>query len=204
MGSDEPRSRRFVDALPTRIADWRLLGRTLREVLLSPLYALIAVVTAFVALTLFVASQNYGIIRDFVVFGNLPPAERFWFMYDLYPLIGPNYSLEHGSMLVAVAALIGVNLSLTGYQIAELDLFAREGALGAIGTVLGTAGAGCAACGSAVLGGFLSAAGVTGALTVLPMNGEEFLLLAIVVMIPATYALARRIAGDAACPVDFG
>lgn len=189
---------------PTSADDWRLMDRTVREVLSRPRYAALGVVVAAVALTVFVVSQNRQIVLDIVVFGtDIPLAERVRFMSDLYPFLGPAYGSVHGGLLVAVAALLGVNVSMVGYHIAELGLVAREGVTGAIAFLFGTVGAGCAACGSAVLVGVLSLFGVTGALTLLPFEGLEFLALALFAIAISIFTLARAIASDEACPVDL-
>lgn len=203
MGRAGSALRSVVDAVPTSGDDWRLLGRTLREVFARPPYVLLAIGSAAAALTLFVVSQNYAIVRDFVLLGELAFFERLSFLWDLYPLAGPAYTREHSLLLIGVASLIGVNVALLGYQLAELQLVASEGVGGAAGMVLGTLGAGCAACGTAVLGGVLSVFGVTGALALLPYDGMEFLVLAIGVMIVSAYSIATSIATDAACPVDI-
>jgi hypothetical protein len=190
---------------PTSADDWRLLGRTVHEVLSRPLYAAVAVVAAVVTLTVFVVSQNQRVILDIVVFGSgIPLAERVRFLSDLYPFLGPAYGRIHGGLLILVAVLLGVNVTLVGYHIAELGIIARDGVVGGMAFVLGTVGAGCAACGSAVLVGVLSLFGVTGALTVLPFEGLEFLGLALVAIGLSIFQLAEGIASDDACPVDIG
>lgn len=190
---------------PTSVDDWRLMGRTVCKVFTRPLYAGVGVVAAVVTLTAFVVSQNQQVVLDIVVFGSaIPLAERARFLSDLFPFLGPAYGRFHGGLLVLVAALLGVNVALVGYHVAELGIIARDGVVGGMAFVLGTVGAGCAACGSAVLVGVLSLFGVTGALTVLPFEGMEFLGLALVAIIVSIFKLAEGIASDDACPVDIG
>lgn len=190
---------------PTGADDWRLMGRTVWEVLSRPRYALLGVLSSVVVLTVFVVSQNQQVVLDIVVFGSgIPLAERVRFTSDLYPFLGPAYGAAHGGLLVAVAALLGVNVALVGYHVAELGLIAREGVAGGVAFLFGTVGAGCATCGSAVLVGVLSLFGVTGALTILPFEGMEFLGLALVAIVLSIFKLATGIASDDACPVDLG
>lgn len=190
---------------PTSRDDWRLMDRTVREVLSRPRYVAVGVVATVIVLTVFVVSQNWQIVLDIVVFGTgITLVERLRFLSDLYPFLGPAYTPVHGGLLVAVAALLGVNVSMAGYHVAELGLVAREGVAGTIAFLLGTVGAGCAACGSAVLVGVLSLFGITGALALLPFEGLEFLLLALVAIVLSIFTLAKGIASDDACPVDLG
>jgi FtsH-binding integral membrane protein len=71
--------------------------------------------------------------------------------------------------------------------------------------VLGTLGAGCAACGSAVLLGLLSLVGVSTTLLFLPLDGLEFALGAVVVLTLSIYWLADGMRGGEinGCPVDI-
>lgn len=204
MDLGESRVSKIFDTIPTGTDDWRLLGRTAAEVLGTPRYGLLAVVSAWVAITLIVVARNVDSVRTFVVFGDyLSLSERLLFLFDLYPLVGPAYPLVKGVLLLGAAGLIGANVAFIGYQMAELNLVGREGIGGAAGLVFGVLGSGCATCGIALLGGALSVAGVGSAMTLLPYDGEEFLSLSLLVLVVSAYALATRIAGDAACPVDL-
>lgn len=200
-GDERGIARRLGAAVPTRVGDWPLLARALRSVLTGPFYALLAAASGALALTLVVVSRNYDVLRDFVVFGELSVAARFEFMLDLYPFVGPVYSTVEGALLVGIATLIGVNVAMVAYRLVESTLVAREGADGVAGAALGTLGAGCAACGTAVIGGALGAVGVGGGLAALPYGGLELLTAAVAVLALSTYALARAIASDEACPI---
>jgi hypothetical protein len=70
--------------------------------------------------------------------------------------------------------------------------------------VLGTLGAGCAACGSAVLAGLLSLVGGSGLLLLLPLDGLEFALGSGVVLLLSVFWLADGMRGGEinGCPVD--
>ena len=205
MGRYEPLPVSWLGTVtPTRGDDWRLMGATIREVLTEARYVLLALVGAVVVLTLFVVSQHQNTVMLVVVDGRgVSVGERLHFLFDLFPFVGPAYGPVRAGLLVAVSALIGLNIALVGYQIAELGLVGREGVLGAFAFLLGTVGAGCAACGSAVLVGILSLFGITGALTFLPFEGMEFLILSILGLVLSIFSVTKAIASDAACPVNF-
>jgi FtsH-binding integral membrane protein len=71
--------------------------------------------------------------------------------------------------------------------------------------VLGTLGAGCAACGSAVMVGLLSLVGVSTSVLFLPLDGLEFALGAVVVLALSIYWLSDGMRGGEinGCPVDI-
>jgi len=190
--------------LPTQGRDWRLVGRTLRLVLGIPAYAVLAAGVSVVTLTVFVVSQNLALVGDTVFGGALPPGNRVAILLDLYPFLGRIYGPVVGAALLMVSGLTGANLALAAYHVREHGLSAEGSGGSAVGVLLGTLGAGCAACGSAVLAGLLSVVGATGLLTLLPLEGLEFSLLAVVALCLSMFWLADGMRGGEinGCPVD--
>ncbi|ELZ56196.1 MULTISPECIES: hypothetical protein [Halorubrum] len=190
--------------LPTGRDDLRLMGRTARLVLTVPAYAAVAVLAAALSLTAFVASLNVGFVLDVVVGGSLPLGSRLTILSELYPFVGTSFGPAQGSLLVVVALLTGLDVAMATYHFREHGLDLRQGGAGAAGVVLGTLGAGCAACGSAVLLGLLSLLGVSTSLLFLPLDGLEFALGALVVLTLSIYWLADGMRGGEinGCPVD--
>ncbi|MWG34564.1 hypothetical protein [Halomarina oriensis] len=197
-------------SLPTRSDDWRLAARTARLVLSIPAYLAFAVVAALLALTVFVLAQNLTIVSELVVGGSLPLKNRLGVLVELYPFVGTSFSGTAidplpGIAVLTLAALMGVNLAMVAYHVREHGLTVSGSGGGVAGVVLGTLGAGCAACGSAVLAGVLSLVGI-GGLGFLPLDGLEFALLGLVAVLLSTFWLADGMRGGEinGCPVDVG
>ena len=190
--------------LPIRTADWRLMGRTARLVVTIPFYAAVALVGGLVALTLFVVSLNVTLVVDTL---SLPisTAAKAEILISLYPFVGSAYTIVQGGLLAVVALALGVNVAMLAYHFREHGVSLQEGGASAAGVVLGTLGAGCAACGSAVLVGLLSLFGVSTSLLFLPLDGLEFALGGIVVLALSIYWLAEGMRGGEVngCPVDL-
>jgi hypothetical protein len=186
--------------LPTRVDDWRLMGRTTRLVLGAPAYAAVAVVAALVAITGFVFSQNLALVGA-VLDGRVPASV----LPELYPFVGTSYGPVTGTVVLAVSVLVGVDVALVAYHVREHRLSAGGGGGSVVGVVLGTLGAGCAACGSAVVAGLLSLFGVAGAVTLLPFDGLEFALLSLVALVLSIHWIADGMRGGEVrgCPVDL-
>jgi hypothetical protein len=191
--------------LPTGIADARLVARTARLVLSLPAYALSAALVAVLTLSAFVLSQNLALVGDVVVGGSLPLAARLRILLELYPFVGTSYSLLSGGALLVVSGLTGVNLAMVAYHVREHGLSTRSSGGSLAGVVLGALGAGCAACGSAVLAGVLSLVGASGLALLLPLDGVEFALLAAAALLLSMYWLAEGMRGGriGGCPVDY-
>ncbi|MFB6211938.1 MAG: hypothetical protein ABEI76_10405 [Halobacteriales archaeon] len=191
--------------LPTRADDWRLMVRTARLVLSVPLYALLALISAVAAVTVFVLSQNIPLVQNVVIGGSLPLLARLQVLVGLYPFFGTSFPLEAELLLVAVGLLVGIDIAMVTYHLREHGIGARESGGSVVGVVLGTLGAGCAACGSVVLAGVLSLVGAAGLLTLLPLDGLEFSLVALVALVLSIYWLADGMRGGEinGCPVDL-
>jgi hypothetical protein len=190
-------------SLPTSRADWRLLGRTLRLVLGIPTYAALAVLMSALGLTVFVFSQNLAFV-EFVLTGPLSLADRLDSLLRLYPFLGNFFELPTELVLVGVSLLVGANIAMVAYHFREHGFGVAESGGSAVGVFLGVLGAGCAACGSAILVGVLSLFGATGLLTVLPLEGQEFSLIAALFLVLSMYWLADGMRGGEirGCPID--
>lgn len=180
------------------------MGRTIRLVLGVPVYAAFAVVAGLAGLSVFVLSQNVTLVADVVVGGTLPLSNRVAVLVGLYPFLGTSYGLGSGLALLFVAVLLGVDLALVAYHVREHGLSFRSSGGSAIGAFLGMVGAGCAACGPAILVGLLSLVGAAGALTLLPFEGLELSALAAVALLLSIFWLADGMRGGEVrgCPVD--
>ena len=196
----------MAPSLPTTAGDWRLMGRTARLVLSVPTYALLAVVAAVGALTLFVTSLNVTLVWDLVIGGSLSPTDRLVVLLELYPFVGTSFGPVQGALLLVVSALAGVDVAMAVYHFRHHGVDLRQGGASSAGVLLGTLGAGCAACGSAVLAGLLSLFGASAALLWLPLEGLEFALLALLALTLSIYWLAEGMRGGriGGCPVDPG
>ncbi len=192
--------------LPTSVDDWRVVGRTTVTVLTSPAYALLAVLSAGAALTLLVFAQNVALLFDVILNGSIATHARFTILVAQYPFLGPVWNPLAALVMVLTAALFGLNLAILAFHLCRHrpSLTGSSGSL--LGVAFGTVGAGCAACGSALLTGIFSLFGVTGALTLLPLDGLEFALLALGTLVLSVYWLSEslRRAGVEACQVDPG
>ena len=211
------RRRLGLPRLPSSRRDLRLVGRTVRLVLGVPVYGALALVVSVLALSGFVLSQNVALVRDTVIGGALPLDARLTILVEQYPFVGTVYEPLPGAMLVVIALLTGANVAVVAYHLRENGILGgdeeaagsgRGGATGGagsvVGVVLGALGAGCAACGSAVLVGVLSLVGASGVVLFLPFDGLEFTLLALVPLGLSLFWLADGMRGAEirGCPVD--
>lgn len=220
------RRRLGVPRFPSSRGDLRLVARTVRLVLGGPGYAVGATVVATLALSGFVLSQNVALVVDTVIGGALPLGARLTILFEQYPFVGTAYEPLAGALLIVIALLTGANVAVVAYHLREHDVIGGDsggeeasgtepgrtggnhGATGSagslLGVLLGALGAGCAACGSAVLVGVLSLVGGSGLVLLLPLDGVEFTLLALFPLLLSLFWLADGMRGGEirGCPID--
>ncbi|MEF8868612.1 MAG: hypothetical protein V5A85_08845 [Haloarculaceae archaeon] len=179
------------------------MGRTVRLVLGGPGYALLALLVGLAGLSLFVLSLNTA-LAGFALAGDLAPGARLRVLLGLYPFVGSAYGPIQGGLLVLVSVLLGVDVAMATYHFRVHRVTVEAGGASAAGVLLGTLGAGCAACGVPILLGVLSLLGLPSAALLLPFDGLEFAALAAVVLVLSVHWLADGMRGGEirGCPVD--
>ncbi|WP_255171663.1 hypothetical protein [Natrononativus amylolyticus] len=190
--------------LPSPRTDSRFVAKTLRTLLSSPLYALLILLGSLVGLTTFVASLNLDLFRFALLEAtHLPATDRFAILLEQYPFVGPMFDPLTGALLVVSGILFGVNLSMLVYHFRQERVTLQRGSGSLLGIVFGTLGAGCAACGTVVLAAVLSVFGIGGAAALLPFDGLEFAVLALLTLSLSIYWLADGIRSAAVdgCPL---
>ncbi|RBI60694.1 hypothetical protein DMJ13_17165 [halophilic archaeon] len=196
---------RIRERLPVQLSDWRITVRAVRLVLSIPSYAILAAISSLVGLSLFVLSQNIPLVQAVIIGGSLPLDQRLTVLFNLYPVVGTAFSTFTTAFLLISAGLFGTNIAMVVYHFREHRVSVSGGTGSALGAVLGTLGAGCAACGSALIAGVLSLIGATSLLALLPFDGHSFSVLSFVVLIFSIYWISDGMRGGTVkgCPVDM-
>ncbi len=192
-------------SVPRNVDDVRLVFRTIRLVVSQPLYALLAVVGFVIGLSVFVLPQNVSLLETIVFNGTIPLENRLRILVNLYPYIGSAFSPLNEALLGVSGVLFGINTSMLVYHLRRERVSFKTGGGSVIGMLLGTMGAGCAACGAAVVTAAFSLFGATGLLAMLPLEGNEFTVLSLLALVLSIYWLADGMRGNEidGCPVDF-
>lgn len=179
------------------------LRAALKLVFARPPYMALAGALAMLAFLLAVWFPNLGLIGE--VWGSSAPLTvKLGIAISLLGGIGTNFTVLAAGYTVAIAVLFGMTMAMIFYSFKQRRV-APAGqtiAVGAGGVASGVIGAGCAACGSLVLGAVLPSLGVAGALAALPLGGEEFGILSVALLFVSLIFISRNIAEPAACRVD--
>lgn len=166
-------------------------------------YLALAAVLAVVAFLLAVWLPNLGLIAQIVTGSDAPIAAKISILLSLLGGIWTNFSLFSAGYTVAIAVLFGVNTAMIVYLLRQRRAAVAAGqniAIGTGGMASGILGIGCAACGSLIASTALSFVGATGGLAALPLNGGEFGILSVALLLFSLLLISRNIA-QPVCPL---
>jgi hypothetical protein len=167
-------------------------------------YVSIAVGGAFLAFAALLWGRNVQLIYASFASPRFSTADSVQLMVSLLGGIVTDTTAFVAILTILLAALFGVNLALIVYHL-KRRFQLPNGKFGAstIGSMIAaTAGAGCASCGTLVLGSFLSSAGVLGMPLILPFDGQELLVVSIALLLISIYGLVKSRQTAAVCAAD--
>lgn len=169
-------------------------------------YSLLALVIALVVFTGAVWLPNISLIGTVLTTASASFMDKLSFLLSLYWAIGSNFTLLSASYTIAIAILFGINLTLLVYYIRRVSGGIRgikvTGAAGIGGLISGIFGIGCAACGTFILTSVLALFGATGFLALLPLGGEEFGILGVILLMYSIYLMLKKIGDPLVCEVN--
>jgi len=177
------------------------LRAALGQVFVYPSYFALAGVLAILAFLLAVWFPNLGLIGELFSGSNAPLAAKLGIALSLLGGIATNFSLLSAGYTIAIAVLFGVTAAMIAYLLKQRRVAAagQNLALGSGAVASGVLGIGCATCGSLILGVALPSLGAAGALAALPLNGEEFGILSVVLLFVSLLLVSKNIAEATAC-----
>lgn len=173
----------------------------LGRVFSRPSYLLLAGGVAIPVFLLAVWFPNFGLISEVFADSSAPLSTKFGIALSLLGGIGTNFGLLSAGYTIAIAVLFGLTVAMIVYSIRQRRIAAagRSIALGSGAMLSGVLGVGCAACGSLIMGIVLPSLGATGALAALPLNGEEFGILSVALLVVSLFLVSKSIAESSAC-----
>lgn len=175
----------------------------LSEVFAYPAYIMLAGALATATFLLAVWFPNYALIIQIFSDSSAPFSDKLGIMFSLLGGINTNFSLFSAAYTIAIAVLFGITAAMIAYLMKQRRIAAagQNIAIGSGAMASGVLGIGCAACGSLIAGAILPSLGVTGAIAMLPLNGEEFGILSVTLLFVSLLLISRNIAESAACTI---
>ena len=163
------------------------------------------IISVFVSLVLFLL---LGWVRNIEFLGTLWPSSFFEpgqkLAITATTLLSPSANTTPTvfilSLVFCLVAGLNVYFGLLLYKRSRM-LKVSSGSKGTLGILLATLGAGCGACGAALLTPILGAVGGAALVTALPLHGQELFILALVYFIWSAYKLYWKLCLPFTCDI---
>ncbi len=174
---------------------------SLRGTFAQPGGIIVALVTALfmLLLTIFISIRDLvsWVITSDVITGQ----DKVKILWSSLGVFRTNFTLTSQIISIVVALLAGVNVALLAYYLKRRVSLQRESGVSLFGIILGMLGVGCSACGSIILSSLLGVATATSFLSVLPLQGIEFGLVSIVLILWSIYYTGKKASEPEGCRV---
>lgn len=166
-------------------------------------YVLLAIIVGLSVLGFAILLPNLQLISLVFRDSSVSLADKLGLLVGLLGSITTNFMLVSALTTVAISLLVGVNVALVLYLYRRKRSGLNKGgvAVSTFGAIVGIFGVGCAACGSLILTGLLSAVGGVGVLALLPFKGQELGIVGVVALLYATYFLVQKIIRPITCEI---
>jgi len=177
--------------------------RTLKEVFRNYRYVLIALIFAFAIFAFSLWLRNLPLLGNIISSPAFNLLGKLTLFVKLLGGITTNATPFSATLIIAMSTLFGVNVSLILYYLVKRRGVPVKEGVGAAGALSsGLLGVGCASCGSFLLGSILASFGASGLITLLPLQGEEFSILAIILLGLSIYWISKSIQSDKVCAIQ--
>lgn len=184
------------------IKNIQIAWKSLYDVFRSPKYVSVTLISAAAVLIFYIWLPNLGLIRDTIFSGDLTFLEKLNFLWNSLGAISTNFSFLSATLTILVSVLLGLNIALMVSYFKKRFAFQKASGVGVAGMLTGLIGVGCASCGSIILSAFIGV-GATATFTgILPLKGQEFSLLSIIILVGALYITAKMTAEPLVCKVE--
>ena len=175
--------------------------QALRKVFSSTAYQALAITISVSVFAFAVWLPNWRLIVTVIASPSVSFTEAVGVIFGLFLSIGTNFTIVSASYTIIIAILFGINIALLIYYVRMRRGAFKSGgaATGIVGLVSGVFGIGCASCGTFILTSVLALVGGAGILSFLPLGGEEFGILGVVLIGYATYWTVKKIEEPIVC-----
>lgn len=158
-------------------------------------YAVVAVGVVVVMLIILAWLPNWRLAMQSIGEGN-------WrLVWGLTQSLTTNYDSQDLLMLGLSAGLGGVQVALLTYYLNQKAQLGREAGMGVVGIMGSIVGVGCASCGSIFLTSVVGLSATSALFTYLPLNGLEFGIGGLALLVSTVYVMAKKLAEGEVCAV---
>lgn len=170
-----------------------------KQVFSKPKYIVLSIATFFIVLTFAIWLPNINFLAHTAISDTFTLSQKVGIIGSVFGSIQTNFTPLSRTITFIVAFLFAVNISFFIYFFIRAARLSKEAGIGTSGFLLGLIGVGCASCGSVILSSFLGIGTTAGFIGILPLRGQEFGLLSVVLIGISIYFLSRKIQDPIIC-----
>ncbi len=171
------------------------------NILKNPLYLLLALIVSCAVFASAVLLPNRALLLSLWTDPSVSLGDKIVVPVSILGSIATNFSPLSASYTIAIAILVGINAVFIVYLLKNGGVVWGGSSAGVAGIFSGVLGIGCAACGSLILMSLLSTTLGVSIVAFLPLKGEEFGIIGVMLLGAATYLLARQISKPPVCEI---
>lgn len=163
------------------------------------LYLSLALAAAALMLIMAIWFPNFSFIKGIIFSSSLSPDQKWGILAASIAALKTNFTPLSRSLVITNALLSGVNLSLLVYFLRLRQTLARSMGTSLAGAITGVVAGSCASCGSVILTSFFGLTASTSFVSFLPLRGNEFGVVATLLLAFSIFSLARHCRRPALC-----
>lgn len=175
----------------------------LSRVFRHPAYITLSIGVALVVFAFAVLLPNFSLLAQVLPSQSIELYDKISLVFNLFQSIQTNFTTLSATYTILIAIFFGMNVALFAYFIRRQKALIKStnSAASIGGLVSGLFGIGCAACGTFILSWVLGLIGVVGIISYLPLGGEEFGILGVVLLVYSVVATANKINPPQVCKI---
>lgn len=177
------------------------LIKTLHDIFSKPTYVMLALILAVFIWAGIIWLSAYQVIVYALTSDLFDWIAKLKIIWTSLGSFNTNFTLSSQISVVAVSLLSGVNFSMLVYHFRSNFLLQKNSGMGMLGVVVGTFGVGCSACGSVLLSSLFGVGTATLFVSWLPLQGIEFSIIGILLILISIYLLAKKIESPNSCTI---
>jgi len=172
---------------------------SLNQVFSKPRYIVLSITAFIVVVTLAIWLPNLNFLGHITVSDTFSPSQKIGIISSVFGSFQTNFTPFSRAITILVSLLFAINFSFFVYFFLRAARFSKETGIGTSGFILGMIGIGCATCGSVILSSILGIGATAGFIGILPLKGQEFGLLSIILLSISIYLLSKKIKDPLVC-----
>lgn len=177
-----------------------------REVFSRPSYILLSIGVFIAVLVFAIWLPNINFLSHTATSDIFTISQKVGIIGSTLGGLNTNFNLISRTLTILVALLFAINISFLIFYLLRAVKFNRSAGLGLSGFALGLIGIGCASCGSVILTALFGIGATAGFISYLPLKGQEFGIISIILLSLSIYLLAKKIKDPIVCnakPISF-